>query len=173
MKNLLLKFFMIFHKVLRKRATPSIEVTHPEPVEICWSAEETFQFAVSETKFIVDSSPYRILTGQRKRHVDAVQSHEIYLLLPSVKIPPAHGVVEGTIIQIISVLIWRCTMNLFRRERKIFRKIFLLSAPRKMPSAVLLQIITESTCHTDTIVSFEDNLSTLCIIYKPVLTILL
>ena len=129
LQDLLLKLLMVIHKTLRKGAAPSVKISHPEPVEICRTAEETRKIFIGETKLLIDSLPHRILSCKGERHIDSVKRHEIDLFLPAVEIPPTHGIVECTVIQIISVLIRRRTENPFRRKRKHFRKDILLAAP--------------------------------------------
>ena len=48
-KNLLLQLLMVIHETLWKRSSPTIKITHPEPVEISRATEETFKFLICKS----------------------------------------------------------------------------------------------------------------------------
>ena len=102
-ENLLLQLFVPFHKALWKRATPTIQITHPEPVEIGRAAEECFQVLVRQAKLMVNPAPDGVLSRDGEGHIDAVKCHPVDFLLPSVEVPPAHTVVKRTIVQVVAV----------------------------------------------------------------------
>ena len=57
-KNLLLKLFMIIHEALWKRSAPTVQITHPEPVEVCRATEEACEIFVGEAEFLIYPLPY-------------------------------------------------------------------------------------------------------------------
>ena len=77
-ENLLLQLFVPFHKALWKRATPTIQITHPEPVEVGRAAEECFQVLVRQAKLMVNPAPDGVLSRDGEGHIDAAYGGEDY-----------------------------------------------------------------------------------------------
>ena len=161
-------------KRLRKRSAPSVQVPHPEPVEKSRTAEETVKLLIRKSQLPVHLLPYCILSGNGKRHIDSVHSHEINLLLPSVMVPPAHGIVECTIVQIIPELVRGDPVHPLHGKRQSFRKFGTATAPADMISAVLPEVPVQRTGHAYTGVSFKHNPAVVRSVKgKPVLPVLL
>ena len=85
----LLKRLVPVDERLRQRASPAVQVAHPEPVEKRRAAEKSFQLLVCEPEVAVDLLPNRVLSRKGQRHVDTVERHEVDLLLPAGLVPPA------------------------------------------------------------------------------------
>ena len=128
-KNPFLKILVHVHETLGQWTFPTVQIPHPEPVEICRSAEEIFEFLISESQPAVHSLPHRILSGDSQWHIDSVHCHEIDFPLPSVEIPPAHGVVEGAVIEIVPVSVRRSAFDSFLWQRQDFRQFCIRAAP--------------------------------------------
>ena len=112
MENLLLELLVFIHEILSQRTSPAIKITHPEPIEISRSTEKRLQVLIRKAEGLINPFPDRILSCNSKRHIDSVHSHEINLFLPTVKIPPAHRIVESAVIQIVTPFVRRCFLYL-------------------------------------------------------------
>ena len=139
-ENLLLQLFVPFHKALWKRATPTIQITHPEPVEVGRAAEECFQVLVRQAKLMVNPAPDGVLSRDGEGHIDAVKCHPVDFLLPSVEVPPAHTVVKRTIVQVVAVFERGVAGSGLLRKRKFPREHGIFTAPRVVPSAFVLEV---------------------------------
>lgn len=81
---------------------------HPEPVEIGRAAEKTFEFFVRKAQLLIDPLPYGVLARNGQGHIDTVESHKVYLPLPTLLVPPTHRVVEGAVVEAVAILVGCC-----------------------------------------------------------------
>ena len=93
--------------------------------------------------------------------------------MPAFKIPPAHSIVESTVVQVVAIFVWRGLFNSACRQRQRLRKILRRTAPASMPKAIIFQILPKGGSYAHSIVSFQQNFISFRRIGKPVLSIFL
>ena len=97
--NLFLKRFLMLEPGIRKIALPGVEVGHAVPGQMCRSGEIVPDLLFIEPQTGPHLEPYRLLTGDGQRHVDAVERHPVDEMLPFLPLPPGHGIAKGAIVQ--------------------------------------------------------------------------
>lgn len=116
-ENLLLQLLVTLFPTCGQRATPSIDITCPKPHEVGRSREELIHILITETQLAVNTIPNGILSRHCQRHIDTVKSHVVNFKLPTIPVPPRRGVVEGAVVEVVTILIGGLLAHLLRHRR--------------------------------------------------------
>ena len=127
--------------------TPPLEVIHGPPRLKAGAGDKCVNIICREAQLFENTLPHNIKTNHLKRHIYAMQSHPVNLLLPTLPRPKSHRIGKGAIVQIIAIIGRSLVHLLSRRNRKIRRnKVGFRIVPCQIYMCMMIEIPIYSRC---------------------------
>ena len=159
-QNLFLQQFLVTQPSVGQRTLKSIDIRHAVPSQVCRSGEIVLYIVFVQADFLPHFQPNGFLSGDGKRHVDAIESHPVNHTLPIVPFPIRHSVAKSAIVQEETTFAHCSTLHLFLRHWQGFGQHHLVVCPpRHTRVAQLHKILVQPHSHRVGTVSFNQNLA--------------
>ena len=159
LQNPLLQIQLMRNIILRQRAQKPVKISHPVPRKVSRTGKICPDLILTHTKTLPHLHPDSLLTGNRQRHIDAIESHPVDEPLPVFPLPPQHSITESAIIQekalFKAALLSHNRINLWQHIRD---NNLIILIPRDPCVAIIIQIPTEPLCNSKVARSLYDNL---------------
>ena len=120
-----------------------------------WPSKKLARLDVAETRAQQRIIPRALDAGDRQRHVDAVQRHEVDLPLPPAPIPPGGRVTVRAVVQIHPILTGIDNALSPRHPWQRPGQLKLIPAPGEMAVGVALEIPVQRRRHRNWVVASQ------------------
>ena len=169
LQDFLLQGFLLSIPTVGIGTAPTFQVVHGPPGQESRTGDETVHFIAAIAQLQQHVTPHTFHADSSERQVDAVQSHPVDLLFPTLPVPERHGIGISTIIEIITqTQVCLFTQRLADR-RKHIGQLGLHTVPRQLDTGVIFQIPVKSGCDIDIGIAAHHDLRTFLIQFKEVL----
>ena len=142
--NLSLEDFLLFIPTVRIWSAPAFQVVHFPPCQECRTGYELVYILSGVTQFLHHIFPDTLVSYGSQRHIDAVQSHPVYLFLPALPSPERHGIAERAVVEVVTEAQVCLPAFLPCHCRQDLRQLGMHLVPGKMHTGIILQVPVDS-----------------------------
>ena len=154
----LLQLLLLFVPTIRVRPSPSLQVIHLPPRKEGRTRNETIDFLLAIPQPCQHVSPHTFVPHSSQRHIDAMQRHPVYFLLPTLPIPKRHRIREGAIIEIIAQSKVRFMPFRLLHCWQMLRQLRMHLIPSQMNACMIFQIPIDTHSNVHVCVAFHHHL---------------
>ena len=160
LEYLLTESLVLLYPAHRDRSAVTLKVGHELPRLERGTRNERSRLSVGKAEVEQSVIPYGLRTGNGKRHVYAVQCHHIYLIFPTIPVPPCGAVRVSAVVHInAELLLYNAAIRLGHRQRARLEYGNALAAPRDVRLHCVLDIPTERSGYRAGIVAAKNDLA--------------
>ena len=152
---LLLQTLTLLIPVVGVGSTPPLKVVHKPPCLKCRTCYKLIGFILSIAQLQQHITPNDICAYDVKTQIDAMQSHPVEFLFPTLPVPERHRIRQRTVVQIIAVLNVRSMTLHSLHKRKRSRQRGVHQVPCKMYTDTILQIPINARGYTNIVVATD------------------
>ena len=165
---LLLQTLTLLIPVVGVGSAPPLKIVHKPPCLECRTSNKLVGLILRIAQLQQHITPNDICAYDVKTQIDAMQSHPVEFLFPTLPIPERHRIRQRTIIEIIAVLYVRSmTLHpLHKRKRSGQRSVH--RVPCKVYAHTILQIPVYTRGNADVVVSTDKRVAILACNLKEI-----